>query len=332
MIIEGDDDLETMITPRGNQDPITFYISPQGNDLAEGQSEASGFRTLQHALEISKPGDTILVLPGTYPEAVYLEQTQNEELPIKIRGLEGHPVFDGERQLDIGFWCENCANFIIEGLEFRNYTDVGIGIYKSQDFTFRDLIVHHNGFEVQLKGWGFEGYGIHIDESQNVTVENCETYHNGPDPRPFGEVGTGINTYECTNCIIRNNKTYANIGGGILVEDGVNVLVEGNTITENYLDVSEDEWWDGGIWLDGGHDVVVRNNVIQNNQGPGIEISDEDFQDPYGYVLENNNITNNLYGLYIWNFGTADFPPEEILRLSNNQITNNAIQDFWIEP
>ena len=88
-------------------------------------------------------------------------------------------------------------------------------------------------------------------------------------------------------------------GAGILVEDSTNVLVEGNTIFDNDLDVTADEWWDGGIWLDGGRDVTIRNNVFRNNRGPGIEFSDEDIQRPRGYVLENNISTGNYFGSYI---------------------------------
>jgi len=136
----------------------------------------------------------------------------------------------------------------------------------------------------------------------------------------------------CTDCVIRNNHSHDNIGGGILVEDGVDVLVEDNEIVANYLDASIDEWWDGGVWIDGGHDVIVRGNTFRGNLGPGIQISDEDHQQPYGYVLEDNISTENYYGIYIWNLGTSDFPPEKILHMSNNQIFANTIQDIWIVP
>ena len=120
-------------------------------------------------------------------------------------------------------------------------------------------------------------------------------------------------------------------GGGILVEDSTGVLVEGNQIFDNDLDVSADEWWDGGIWLDGGSNVTIRGNTFTNNRGPGIEISDEDIQRPFGYVLENNTSTGNYYGIYIWNFGSTDFPPDSVLRRSGNTFSGNSRQDVWIE-
>ena len=144
-------------------------------------------------------------------------------------------------------------------------------------------------------------------------------------------LGTGINTFKCIDCVIQNNYSYENIGGGILVEDGVNVLVEGNEIRANYLDATEDAWWDGRLRVDGGHDIIVRNNVFANNIGPGIEISDEELQKPYGYVLENNVSIGNYYGIFIWNLSKDNtWPDESILSRSGNQFTQNTIKDVWI--
>ena len=183
-------------------------------------------------------------------------------------------------------------------------------------------------------GWEIEGYGIQVDESQKITVENNDVYQNGPQPQVPGRLmGTGINTYMCTDCVIRNNRSYENIGGGILVEDSINVLVESNEVISNDLDATAEEWWDGGIWVDGGHDVTVRGNTFRGNLGPGIQISDEDHQQPYGYVLEDNVSTENYYGIYIWNFGTSGFPPTNTLLIRpNNQITGNSVEDIWIVP
>lgn len=80
----------------------------------------------------------------------------------------------------MGLWCESCTNFIFENLEIRNYTDVGIGVYLSSDIIMRNLVVHNNGFAVQLRDWELEGYGIHVDESQRILVEGkvfCYLYH-----------------------------------------------------------------------------------------------------------------------------------------------------------
>lgn len=323
---------EMIYIPTVQKSKNDYYVSTLGDDKSDGRTEVTALRTLGRALEVVQPGEIIQVLEGTYKEALMLENIGSSESPITIRGVYSTTVFDGQRTMTIGFWCEMCNNLIIEDLTFQNYTDIGIGVYLSTQITMDTLIVHHNGFAAQLTDWDIEGYGIQTDESQNITIINSEVYNNGPDPRPFGRLGTGIDSYACTDCVIRNNYSHDNIGGGILVEDGVNVLVVGNEVRANYLDATEDEWWDGGIWIDGGHDIILRDNHFYENIGPGIQISNEDHQNVFGYLLENNLSTQNIYGIYIWNFGASDFPPDNILRLSNNQFYDNKIQDVWIVP
>jgi len=308
-----------------------YYVSTNGSDSADGRSRETAFRTIGHALSEADAGDFILVLPGTYNEGILLENVEPTGSPVTVRGHGGTPTLDGQGTRSLGIWCEQCSNLVFENMAIRNYTDIGIGVSLCSEIVMRDLTVHSNGFDVQLTGWELEGYGIHVEESSGVTVENCEAYENGPASQS-GEIvlGTGINTYMATDSVLRGNRSHHNVGGGFLVEDGENVLVEGNEAYENYLDASADEWWDGGIWVDGGHDIVVRSNVFRNNLGPGIEISDEDYQSPTGYVFEANVSTGNYYGIYIWNFGTTGFPPDHVLQMSDNEISGNTLQDVWI--
>ncbi|MGD0482865.1 MAG: DUF1565 domain-containing protein, partial [Terracidiphilus sp.] len=47
----------------------TFHVSIKGNDANSG-SEAAPFRTIQHAADLSQPGDVIRVHAGVYRERV----------------------------------------------------------------------------------------------------------------------------------------------------------------------------------------------------------------------------------------------------------------------
>jgi hypothetical protein len=307
--------------------PTSIFVSPFGSDDHDGTSRNQAYASVKRALESAQAGDVILILEGLYSEGIEIEGLIG---PIVVLG-EGDVVFDGERKIRMGTWCEDCTNITFDNLTFRNYTDVGIGAYLSDNVTMRNLTVHNNGFAVQLVNWEFEGYGIMIDESSNILIEDNVVFENGPNPQIIPDLlmGTGINIYGCTHCQMIHNQVYNNIGG-TLVEDSVDVLVESNLIWDNNLDASIDGWWDGGLWIDGGHDIAVRNNVFRGNLGPGIEVSNEDNQDVYGYVLENNISTGNYFGIYIWNFGTTDFPDESVLKLSGNTFDNNSRQDIII--
>jgi parallel beta-helix repeat protein len=307
-----------------------YYVSKNGNDNNDGKSMDNAFRSISHAFQVVQPGETIQVLAGTYYEGILLENLGNSSAAITLKGETGAAILDGQRVRSLGIWCEYCTNLIFENLEIRNFTDIGIGALYSSTITMRNLTVHNNGFAVQLRNWELEGYGIDADECNNVLIENNDVYQNGPNPQTDILMGTGINTFGCTDSTIRNNQCYENIGGGMLVEDGVNVLVEGNNVYNNDLDASIEEWWDGGLWVDGGHDIIIRNNTFTGNLGPGIEITDEDFQNPYGYVLENNICTGNYYGILICNFGSSDWPPDNIIKRSGNQFTGNSRKNIWI--
>jgi len=309
----------------------TYYVSPGGDD-SDGSTPAAAFRMISKAISAASPGNTIVVMPGVYSEEMMeMYDLGDPGSPITIRGEGDGVILDGAGKLKMGFWCEGCKGFVIENLEVRNYTDIGIGFSESDNITMRNLVVHNNGFAVQLKDWELEGYGIHIEISTNVTVENCEVYENGPNPQPIENMmGTGINIYGCTDYVVRNNRSYDNIGGGALLEDSVNALFEGNELWGNDLDATADGWWDGALWVDGGHDIIVRNNIFRDNLGPGIQISDEDSQYPYGYVIENNTITGNYYGLFIWGLESDDYPPENILKLVDNDISSNTRKDVII--
>ncbi|THB65542.1 MAG: DUF1565 domain-containing protein [Desulfovibrio sp.] len=284
------------------REPTVWYVSTTGSDNNSGISLETPFATLNRALETARPGDTIRIRPGTYAEALVLEKLgQDHGEPIVIEGQPGldPPVFDGQGVHAIGLWCEDCANLTIRHLVFTGYTDLAVGFTQSTRITLENISARDNGCCVQLTDWEFEGYGLFLENSTDCLVKDCETSGNGPKPQGELLMGTGINMYGCADSRILDNVSHHNIGGGILVEDSFNILVQGNTVYANDLDASIDGWWDGGLWLDGGGNVVVRDNLFYSNLGPGLEISNEDNQNIQGYVVEGNVCHSNYWGVYI---------------------------------
>ncbi len=307
-----------------------YYVAVDGDDQAEGLTSDTAFATLAHAGSLALPGDTIVMLPGVHSPQVVLEDFGGVAATITFRGEGDGVVLDGNGSSDVGIWCERCTNVTIEHLVVRNFTDVGILFTESTGVTLNSLEIHDNGFAA-ASDWA-EGYGLHVEHSTDVLIHDNDVYRNGPSPQVLGHwMGTGINTFGNTDVVIRDNFSHGNVGGGMLVEDSVNVLVENNLITGNQLDATVEEWWDGALWVDGGHDVTVRGNTLTGNLGPALQISDEDNQQPHGYVLEDNIVTDNYFGVYLWNFGTEDLPPDNIVTLSGNDISSNTRQDIWIE-
>ncbi|MBL7163433.1 MAG: right-handed parallel beta-helix repeat-containing protein [Anaerolineales bacterium] len=311
-----------------------LYVSFEGDDSNPG-TETAPLGTLAYAICNLVPGQTLNIAPGVYQESIIMGAFGNSSAPIVIRanpGEDSRPVLEGESTRTIGIALVESTNIIVEGLEFSNYLDEGLLILEGSDFIIRDNKFTANGRASVDPDHDEEGFGVNVLGAKDVLIEGNEAADNGPNQERWENfaLGTGINTYGNSNVIIRDNYIHGTTGGGILVEDSDNVLVENNRIEDNQLDANGD-YWDGGIWVDGGRDITLRGNQITNNNGPGIVLSDEDVQYPgasHGYVVENNQISGNLVGISMWNWGMC--PVEEsIIQLKDNQLDGNDDGETW---
>lgn len=67
---------------------MNWYVDPQGSDAQDGRSARTAFKTLAHAVEMAKSGDTILIAPGAYdqdlPEQVSAARAAN--IAVSVAG------------------------------------------------------------------------------------------------------------------------------------------------------------------------------------------------------------------------------------------------------
>ena len=68
-----------------------FHVSLKGSDTNEG-TEASPFRTVQHAADVMNAGDTCYVHAGTYRETVVLKTSGEADKPIRFMARPGEKV------------------------------------------------------------------------------------------------------------------------------------------------------------------------------------------------------------------------------------------------
>ena len=151
-------------------------------------------------------------------------------------------------------------------------------------------------------GISLNGPGTDLLIERNVVTDNV----------PANNVsGSGIGAVaDLDRLTIRDNVADRNNGNGILIEDCVNTLVEGNVVRDNVGDFTT--WGTAGVWLDGGHDVTIRGNWLEGNVRAGIEISDETPSDPYGYDVHDNVLVANRYGLWLDGIGRAGATPNRV--------------------
>ena len=63
-----------------------WYVSPQGDDGANGGTPATAFRTLQRAEGAVKPGDTVLIGSGVYEGDTTARRPGSALLSIDVSG------------------------------------------------------------------------------------------------------------------------------------------------------------------------------------------------------------------------------------------------------
>lgn len=312
----------------------TVYVSLNGSNSNDGLSEGAALRSVQIACDRLDDGDTLIILPGTYHQSFYFDNERFRKT-VKILG-EGEVIFDGEHSDYYALTIEGSRGIIVSNIEVRNYNMTGINVLGSNSIVIQDCTTINNGGDSTEWTWYNEGYGINAKYSSNVIIRRNIVMENGPNPEitaQYGSLGTGINTYELENSQIVDNITRDNRGGGILVEDGFNVVVTGNESTghraKSYLIPSQPElgqWWCGGIWIDGGSNITVRNNTFSDNIA-GVYISNIDEQVCYGFLVDDNTVSNNRYGMYIHYYTRRT--PESVLEITDRNHLDSNERDWF---
>ncbi|NTV31094.1 hypothetical protein HGA91_03925 [candidate division WWE3 bacterium] len=98
--------------------PLTWYVSPQGNDALDGRTEMNAFATIQQAINTSQSGDTIYLLPGEYLQDIKTVRSGRKNKPITITGDKTAVVRGGGRPrvIEIQHSYITVNGFTVDGL------------------------------------------------------------------------------------------------------------------------------------------------------------------------------------------------------------------------
>lgn len=69
-----------------------WYVNPKtGNDADDGRNPAAAFKTLQHAVGVAAPGDTIVLAPGVYTQELpaRIQSARAAKLNLTVAGIDG---------------------------------------------------------------------------------------------------------------------------------------------------------------------------------------------------------------------------------------------------
>jgi hypothetical protein len=219
--------------------------------------------------------------------------------------------------------CNRCA---VENLtiDIANHAVGAIGVISSTEARISNNTIHNTG---DMAGGAVTGSGNTRTQYIGNTIlgttgnargmwignhweETLDRYPQIVNNTIRNANATGIALHTVGATISRNSVEYSK-GAGIKVvpaplPTGVTTLIEHNSLRNNVFN---------GLQLAHGHDMIVRNNTLESNRGPGLHTSD-----PLANIrIEANTIRNNDidYKLNGWQGGIIMHQGENITIVGN---------------
>ncbi len=278
----------------------TYVVSPFGNDTNQGSLQ-SPFKTLQKAADMTKPGDTILIRGGTYPDGVIIKNSGTKNLPVTYKNFpDEHPVFDlgvttAASPINRILLRADGLNAIIsyvsvEGLEIKNSWE-GIRFYNGNNLNIRNNAIHDT-FSSGIVGSGGSHVSITANKIYHIGLKDLA--NSSSDDTIHGMHLTGTD-YVVTNNIVYDVRAYPMYLAGY---------------PSNFIGYPNESY------------SAVKNALISNNvfalgrfhSGMGL----------WQENVSNNKIYNNIFYSNAQKLSTGDVAGIQLLSAGNgHQISNN---------
>lgn len=251
-------------------------------------SKNGSLKSIKQAIELAKPGDTIVVGSGVYREGNIIIEKQ-----IVLLG-ENFPVLDGENRVEI--LTIHAQRGVISGFKFR---DTGVASINDlaaiKILDSENIIVINNRFENVF-------FGIYAANSSNIRIEgNVLT----SDAEAEHQIGNGIHLWKCNHITVHNNSMRG-FRDGIYFE-----FVTNSRITNNHSEGNMRY----GLHFMFSHDDEYQNNTFINN-GAGVAVMYSK-----GVTMQGNSFELNWgpssYGLLLKDISDS--------KVFNNQFRKNSV-------
>ena len=229
-------------------------------------------------------GSNVLVQNNTITrnglDGIYVEQSSSG-----IQILSNEITGNGGRGIAIYYSGQNIT--ISENSITRNFGGISIGGYPVSS---SNILISHNDI---LNNMDNEdgGAGIYISESTTITISENTIDGNTAREGGFAKTGGGILLKESKNISVLNNVITRNIDQGVcggICSDGWfnSSVISDNIIVGNI---------GGGIHVSDGDNVIDGNIIASNTSGWGIRASNITYSSISCYVRNNIIINNSAY-------------------------------------
>jgi parallel beta-helix repeat protein len=300
--------------PDPSQQGTTYYVSPSG-DNSDGLSEATAFRTPQQAADLVEPGDTVLLMNGTYvsgPDSLGLkiDRSGTADNWITFRAYPGAtPIIKAQAWLGVGI--EGAQYITVDGITVEGIADeideaealslqdsnsgratnncIGITANGADDLSHHVVIRNSEARNCA-------GGGIYSIAADYVTIENNRVRDNA---KWSSYANSGISLYQSRDVdastdvkmIIRNNVVYSNENripfrfsadnpADRVISDGNGIIIDDGRNTQAFVGPS-------GVPYRGR--TLIENNIVSGNGGRGIHVYLSDHVD----IVNNTTVGNS---------------------------------------
>lgn len=233
------------------------------NVYADGSGDAP---TIQAAADSSAPGDTLLIGPGTYAEAVTLPH----DLTLSgVSGAEATSVSAGGIRNSCVGAAGTVTRLVLEGLTFENtFSDEYAGCHAAAVRVQGDVEVRNCRF---LDNQAYDS-GSALVGTGNLIVTGCEfrgnfAYTGGSYCSPYPDAGCGVScinlwsgTLAVENCLFEENSCRVMSASGAEI---VGCVFRRNLGEYNPLDAT--------FFV--GHPDLLEGNLFVENRGPLFDLS-----------------------------------------------------------
>jgi hypothetical protein len=306
-----------LAAPIAAQDPparAVFVVAPDGDDSAPGTEERP-WRTISHAARSAPPGSLVDVRGGTYAERVMVEVSGAPGKPTTFMAHPGERVtITGRGQRGLRFEAgliqiRGDSNLEFVGFELRDLVEtrgraVPAGVWisgRASDIELRGLDIHG----IRTRGGDAHGIAVYGTSGSSPIRDVTIAENNVHDLRLGSSEAVAINGNVDGWRVTGNTiDDVDNIGVDAIGFEGTaprddrarNGVIAGNAISDvdtrgnpAYREDGGNCRCAGGVYVDGGRDIVVEGNRV-TRANIGIELASEDRRGTTSDVLVRNNL------------------------------------------
>lgn len=294
-----------------------LFVATTGDDTNDG-SQARPLRTIQRAVDrLASRGGTVSVRGGVYGARVVVRGDGSAAAAtLTLRSFPGEAAIIDGTGLSVSdqvglVEISSRSHVTVDGFEIRNFRSAGssgvpVGVYLHGHGTGVRVLnnqIHHivQGRESCNGGdaFGLAVYGTDTQPWTDVVIDHNELHSLRTGCSESLTINGNVDGFAVTNNRVHDND---NIGIDVIGFEGTgpttaldqarNGVVRGNevsNITSRGNPAYGNETSADGIYVDGGKNVLIEQNIVRNID-IGIEVASEHAGKASSYVLVRNNV------------------------------------------